>query len=103
MIGEKRTETATRATETANIGPSVVGPYAGTVLDWVNRYGLATVLSVCLLAYLLWTDYNRQAMLIPALDRLADNQAQIVLTQQQIVSTLRDLQSGVCRTNGPMR
>lgn len=73
------------------------------LLAFVARYGLATVLTVVLLGYLLWTDYTRQSVLVPVIESVADNQAAITRNQADIAASLKDLQVQMRLSCGPSR
>lgn len=56
----------------------------GTVLVAVRSYGLATVLTLLLLGYVLWSAYNAQSIIGPRLAEMADLQRQqVVLLGEQ--------------------
>jgi len=49
----------------------------GTVFTWIDRYGLATVTTIILLCYVLYTDYSRQRELSDAIQAIARSQIAI--------------------------
>ena len=57
--------------------PQVPQEQIGTVFTWIDRYGLATVTTIILLCYVLYTDFARQKELSEAIQAIARSQIAI--------------------------
>ena len=72
--------------------PPVLNPAA--ILAMVQQYGLATVLCVVLVCYLLWSAYSTQNQLVPAIMRLEQAQSEtlvLIRQQQELLRYLSDV------------
>jgi len=80
------------ASPPAGSGGALAGvPAVGQVLDWVARYGIATVFAAVLLAFLLLSTYQQQQVLLEQHQEQLARQAELARTQAETLRQLTEL------------